>query len=160
VLQYQVGSGAFVSVMTNSYSSSSGSGASLPAIDLSALTELQNVGPGTNVTFRIVNYNGSSSSGTWYIYDVASNSAPDLAIQGAVIPLSGPPAIAPLLSSANVAGDQFQFTLAGTAGSNYVVEISTNLLDGWSPIYTGAAPILFAEPATNGQRFYRGKILP
>ncbi|MEY2466735.1 MAG: hypothetical protein QOD03_1256, partial [Verrucomicrobiota bacterium] len=113
-----------------------------------------------NVTFRIVNYGGTSSSGTWYIYDVASNSAPDLAIQGVVIPLSGPPAIAPLLSSANVTGDQFQFTLAGTAGSNYVIEISTNLLDGWIPVYTGAAPIIFTESATNLQKFYRGKTLP
>ena len=39
---------------------------------------------GTTVTFRIVNYGGTSSSGTWYIFDTANTSASDLEIQGTV----------------------------------------------------------------------------
>jgi hypothetical protein len=36
------------------------------------------------VTLRIVIYNGASSSGTWYIFDVDGNNAPGLALQGTV----------------------------------------------------------------------------
>ncbi len=161
VLQYQVGVGGFVSFVTNSYSSTSSSGAVLPAIDLSGITALQNVGPGTNVTFRIVNFGASASTGTWYIYDQANTTAPDFAISGTIAPLAGPPAIAPTLTLFNVVSNQFQFTLTGTTSSNYVIEVSTNLNSGaWLPASTGAAPILFSEPATNDQRYYRGRIAP
>ena len=44
------------------------------------------MGVGTNVTFRIVNY-GGGSSGTWYVFDIASNTAPDLAVSGTVTPV-------------------------------------------------------------------------
>jgi hypothetical protein len=65
------------------------------------------------------------------------------------------------LTLLSLATNQMQFTLTGTTSSNYVIEVSTNLsTGGWSPIYTGAAPILFSEPATNDQRYYRGKIAP
>jgi hypothetical protein len=60
-----------------------------------------------------------------------------------------------------VVSNQFQFTLTGTAGSNYVIEASTDLpADAWTPVRTGAAPILFVQPATNDQRYYRGKVQP
>jgi len=35
-----------------------------------------------NVTFRIVNWGGTSASGTWYIFDVANSTAPDFVVQG------------------------------------------------------------------------------
>ena len=161
VMQYQIGSGAFVSFATNSYSSTSSSGASLAAIDLTGIAALQTIGPGTNVTFRIVNFGASAATGTWYIYNVVSGTAPDFSISGTVAPLAGPPPAAPALTLLNLVSNQFQFTLTGTAGSNYVIEISTNLAaNRWTPVQTGAAPVLFTEPATNDQRFYRGKILP
>ena len=79
----------------------------------------------------------------------------------ALTPLNGPPAAAPLLSLATVVSNQFQFTLTGTAGSNYVIEVATNLpASAWTPVQTGAAPILFVRPATNDQQFYRGKVQP
>ncbi|MEW6120411.1 MAG: DNRLRE domain-containing protein [Pseudomonadota bacterium] len=84
VLQYQIGSGAFADIATLNYSSTSSSGASLAAIDLSGVGALQNVPAGTTVTFRIVNYGGTSSSGTWYIYDVANSAANDLVVEGTV----------------------------------------------------------------------------
>lgn len=161
VLQYQIGAGGFVSFATNSYASTSSGGAALPAINLSGVADLQNVGPGTNVTFRIVNFGATATTGTWYIYDQAISAAPDFAISGTVTPLAGPPASAPALTLFSVTNSQMQFTLTGTVTSNYVVEVSTNLNSGfWSPIYTGAAPILFSEPATNDQRYYRGKVAP
>ena len=84
LLQFQVGSGAFSNITTVVYSQNNSSGTSLGPIDLSSFTDLQNVGAGTNVTFRFVNY-GGGSSGNWYIFDKAGNTAPDLALSGTVI---------------------------------------------------------------------------
>jgi uncharacterized repeat protein (TIGR01451 family) len=86
LLQYQVGAGAFADAAALSYPSNTSSGASLPPIDLSGIASLQNVGPGTNVTFRIVNWGGTSSAGTWYIFDVANSTVPDFVVQGTVSP--------------------------------------------------------------------------
>lgn len=84
VVQYQIGSGAFTDIATVSYSSTSSSGASLSAIDLSAIGALQNVPAGTAVTFRVVNYGASGSTGTWYVFDTANTTANDLEISGTV----------------------------------------------------------------------------
>ena len=159
VVQYQVGAGAFTGFATNAYASGNG-GHSLAAIDLSGVAALQNVGPGTNVTFRIVNYNGAAS-GTWYIYDVANSTALDFAVTGSIAAAAAPPASPPTLSLVGLTGNQFQFTLTGTTGSSYVVEVATNLpAANWIPVRTSTAPILFTEPATNDQRYYRGRIAP
>lgn len=89
VLQYQLGSGAFVDVATLSYSSTASAGASLAAIDLSGVAALQNVPAGTAITLRVVNYGGSGSGGTWYLFDTANTTAADLEITGTVV-TSGP----------------------------------------------------------------------
>ena len=57
-------------------------------IDLSGTPALQNVGAGTNVTFRIVNWGGTNSGGTWYIFDVANSPAADFVVQGTVTALT------------------------------------------------------------------------
>ena len=89
VLQYQVGSGTFTDITTLNYSSTSSSGSSIAAISLSNITALQNISAGTKVTFRIVNYGGSSSTGTWYVFDTANTTASDFEISG-TITASGP----------------------------------------------------------------------
>ncbi len=86
LMQYQVGAGGFSDIAAVSYSSSSSSGASLGPIDLTGISALQNVSAGTLVTFRLINW-GGGSGGTWYIFDIASNSSPDLEIQGTVSPV-------------------------------------------------------------------------
>ena len=86
VLQYQIGSGAFSNIVSLSYPVSTSGGASLSPINLTGIAALQNVGAGTNVTFRIVNY-GGGSSGTWYVFDVSNSAALDLAIQGTISPV-------------------------------------------------------------------------
>lgn len=73
------------------------------------------------------------------------------------------PASAPTLTNAAFVGGQFQFTVTGTATSNYVVQATTNLDGGiWQPVRTNAAPFIFVE--TNAlnwpQRFYRGQVAP
>ena len=166
VLQYQLGSGAFVDITNLSYSISNSTPASIGAIDLSGFPALQNVSTGTNVTFRIVNYGGTSSAGTWYVFDTASSTAPDLALQGTVTPITtitNPPALPPTFTLLSLTNNQFQFTVAGTAGSNYVLQAAANLsAPVWIALTTNAAPFVFVESnaALFGQRFYRALVKP
>jgi 2',3'-cyclic-nucleotide 2'-phosphodiesterase (5'-nucleotidase family) len=88
ILQYAIGSGSFVDGPSLNYSSTSSSGASLGSIDLSSIAALQNVAPNTTVTFRIVNWGGTSSAGTWYVFDTANSTANDLEVQGTVVPVT------------------------------------------------------------------------
>jgi 2',3'-cyclic-nucleotide 2'-phosphodiesterase (5'-nucleotidase family) len=89
LLQYQIGSGAFIDISTVSYTATASTGGSIAPIDLSTIPALQNVPPGTAVTFRIVNYGGTSASGTWYIFDVTNSAANDFAIDGTVSDFQG-----------------------------------------------------------------------
>ena len=124
VLQYQIGSGAFTDITNLSWSSSSSSGGSVGAIDLSGIEALRHVGSGTNVTFRIVNFGGTSSSGTWYVYDVANSPAPDLAIEGSVEMISTPsPVINSILTTNGTAFIKFQ----GMPEFTYSIQAATNL---------------------------------
>jgi hypothetical protein len=73
--------------------------------------------------------------------------------------VDGAPAF-PALTSTN---NQFQFTVNGWAGTNYVVPATTNLAAAnWIPLTTNAAPFLFIQTNASsfGQRFYRAKIWP
>ena len=164
MLQYQVGAGAFTDITNLNYTSANGSGASLGAIDLSEFAELQNIGGGTNVTFRIVNYLGGSSIGSWYVFDSHANGAAlDLALQGTVTQVlaTNAPASAPDFALVSFTNGQFQFFVSGTPGSNYVVQATTTLNPAsWIPIYTNAAPFQFAETNQFQQRFYRCLVLP
>lgn len=90
VLQYQLGSGAFVDIASFSYPSTSASGSSVSAIDLSTVAALQNVPAGTVVTLRLVNHGASGTGGTWYLFDALNTIAPDLEVTGTVT-ASGPP---------------------------------------------------------------------
>jgi hypothetical protein len=90
LIQYEIGSAGFSNITSVSYSSSSSSGATLGPIDLSAIAPLQNVSGGATVTFRIVNWGGTSTNGTWYIFDVTNSTALDFAVQGMVTPVLTP----------------------------------------------------------------------
>ena len=62
----------------------------------------------TTVTFRIVSWGGTSSSGTWYIFDVANSTANDLEISGTVSAAgtTNPAAVASANSITSVAPGQ------------------------------------------------------
>ncbi len=69
----------------------------------------------------------------------------------------------PTLSSPRLTNNQFSFLISGAAGSNYVIQATTNLSGNyWIPIQTNAAPFLFIESNKDLflQRFYRGLIIP
>jgi endonuclease/exonuclease/phosphatase family metal-dependent hydrolase len=82
---------------------------------------------------------------------------------GTTISASNPPPAAATLSAPTLNGGQFQFQVTGSAGSNYVVQVSTNLIGAnWVSLRTNASPFSFVE--TNSgfhlQRFYRAVALP
>ncbi len=163
LLQFQVGAGPFIDVTNLSYSVTASSGASLNAIDLSRFPTLQNLSPSNVVTFRIVNYGASSSGGNWYIYDVAGSSAPDFTIEGIINPISTPNSPVVLASPTVLPGNQFQFTVTGAAGSNYVVQVSTNLSGtNWVSLFTNTSPFTFTDSNASilPQGFYRAVLLP
>ncbi len=54
----------------------------MPSIDLSGISDLQNLTAGTTVTFRIVNWGGNNTAGTWYINDISGN---DLIVRGKIV---------------------------------------------------------------------------
>jgi len=163
VLQYQIGAGGFNDIASLSYPTS-GSGASLGAIDLSGILPLQNVGSNTVVTFRIVNY-GGASGGTWYVYNTITGTAPDLIIQGIINSTSSPanpPATNAVLSAPVFSAGQFQMLVTGTATSNYVVQATTNLSPAsWIGQFTNASPFTFTDAnLTLPQKFYRAIVQP
>jgi hypothetical protein len=84
VLQYQIGSGAFIDAAALNYSSTANGGGSLLAIDLSSIAALQNVPGGTVINLRVVNFGASGAGGTWYVFDTANTTAADLEISGTV----------------------------------------------------------------------------
>jgi uncharacterized repeat protein (TIGR01451 family) len=127
-LQYQVGSGAFVDITTTlSYTTSGGA---LGPINLAGIPALQNVGAGTNVTFRIVNWGASDSGGNWYIFDVGNSTADDLEVQGTVVAAcSSPAALTPTAAPASTvcAGTAITLTAHATGGSSpYTYQWKTN----------------------------------
>jgi endonuclease/exonuclease/phosphatase family metal-dependent hydrolase len=160
VLQYQIGSGTFTDIANLSYPII-GSGASLGAIDLSGIAALQNISPSNIVTFRIVNYGASGSGGTWYIYDMANSTVPDFVVQGIITSLSSPtnpPPSPAVLSAPDFNAGQFQMLVTGSAGSNYVMQASTNLVTtNWIPLFTNVSPFTFTDIniGTLPQKFYR-----
>jgi endonuclease/exonuclease/phosphatase family metal-dependent hydrolase len=83
---------------------------------------------------------------------------------GTTITGSNPPPTAAVLSAAGLNGSgQFRFTITGSAGSNYVVQVSTNLaISNWLPLQTNSSPFSFVETNSGwySQRFYRALALP
>jgi hypothetical protein len=70
---------------------------------------------------------------------------------------------APVLSEAEFANHQLTFTLTGTAGSNYVVQATTNLTaTAWVSLATNPAPFVFTDTNASvfAQRFFRGAVAP
>ena len=64
-----------------------------------------------------------------------------------------------LESPAYTLNNQFQFTVTGPTGSNYVVQVATNLSAStiWSPLITNATPFTFVDSnaIASPQKFYR-----
>jgi hypothetical protein len=86
----------------------------------------------------------------------STNSAPSqLAVYSSVAQMTAPPAAATLTSMLKTKG-QFGFQVAGTAGSKYVVQASSDLKN-WVSVQTNTSPFTFTDNNTGSytQRFYR-----
>ena len=70
-------------------------------------------------------------------------------------------AVATLSNASSFANGQFQFSIAGVAGLDYVIQSSSNLVD-WVPVVTNVSPFSFADTnaANFSQGFYRAVYLP
>lgn len=164
ILQYQVGTGGFFDI-TNLFYGSSSSGGTTPKIDLSGIEALQNVGATTNVTFRLVNFGGTSAAGTWYVYDYGSSSELDLEVVGTVTELlstTNVTALAPKLSVTAFGENQILINVSGAPGTNYVLQTTSQITPpAWLSLVTNASPFAAIETntATLDQRFFRARTL-
>jgi hypothetical protein len=72
----------------------------------------------------------------------------------------GTPAAPAVLESAGLVDGHFSFTVTGTAGSNYVVQASSDLAN-WTPVQTNAAPFAFTDLNSSAadKKFYRAASL-
>jgi hypothetical protein len=145
----------------------------------------QTVNPGANVTFSVTaagvaplayqwrfnagNISGAtassytanrvqmSSAGSYSV--VVTNACGSTNSANAVLTVLLPPNI--LIAPRFSAGGVFQFNLAGAAGSNYVIEASSNLTV-WIPLQTNISPFTFADTNAVHLRlqFYRALASP
>ncbi len=92
IVQVEVGTGnGFTNITAQlSYPITASAGGSVAPIDLSTIPSLQNIPENTVVTFRMVNYAATATTGTWYINNGATV-GPDLVITGAVEPFTTDP---------------------------------------------------------------------
>ena len=72
------------------------------------------------------------------------------------------PAVAAILGSPTYTmNNEFQFTVTGTVGSNYVVQVATNLSlpATWVSLFTNDSPFTFVDANAQNfsQRFYRAQ---
>ena len=93
-------------------------------------------------------------------YDTAGNESPFSNEAVYVIP-AGTTGLPVVLGKPSLSGGSFSFTIPGTAGASFAVEISTNLI-GWVRFQTNTAPFTFVETnfSRSGKRFYRTVLLP
>ena len=108
IWQYQKGSGAFTDIGTEITwgATTSGTGNSQAAISLTGISDLQNVAAGTTITFRLIAWGGTGTSGTFYINNITGD---DLAVQGTVVEdttvIPGLSSFSPAFGAAGATGD-------------------------------------------------------
>ena len=158
ILQVQIGTGAYTDITNLNYSSTNNSGASIGAINLTNMTALQNIGANTNVTFRLVNFGGSGSSGSWYVYNFLGTTAPDLALTGTITEIILTTNV-PSIQGINFVGGQISLVVTGAVATSYTVTATTNLTaPNWVTLLTtnpAAMPFTFVDTNRFAQRFYR-----
>jgi DNA/RNA endonuclease YhcR with UshA esterase domain len=146
--QYSLGaSGTFVNIGTPVTwgTVTTGTGNPQPALDLSAISDLQSITGGTTVTFRIVNMGATSSGGTWYLNQVTSGR--DITFVGTTGGGGGGPSAT--LSLGALASN----TVCAIGGSTTPLTVtftSTGTLSGPVELQLSDASGSFANPAVLG----------
>lgn len=134
LLQYSLNSGVYNTISSSlSFSSTATAGAAIPAVDLTTITDLQNVPAGTVITFRIAPTGATNitSSGAWYVYSTG------LTVSGTVTPTlpelilgSSSPAITPSYITQNSTKNPIYNFQAPVTGGNVSVESITFTTSG------------------------------
>ena len=91
---------------------------------------------------------------TYDIYGNESDYSNETTYQ--TLPASGETGAGVMLTPAVQAGGQFGFSISGTAGTVYIVQASTDLVN-WTSVQTNIAPFNFVDTNVAGfkQRFFR-----
>lgn len=131
-------------------------------VKTNSLAAISGVSNNTNFAFRFVAEIESTAMGTAntnYVaagttYGTSGTMRYDMVTVSGTAILAASPA---LLTAPSVAGGQFGFTVAGSAGLNYIVQTATNLTSAnWQPIFTNTAPFPFGDTNLAApQKFYR-----
>ncbi len=144
-------------------------------VKTNSLLGIAGVDNNANFAFQIVSEFQSTATGSGSAAYVAANSGSIYAggasggtLRFDMVTVSGTTIITnstpPALSSAGFNGNQqFQFTVTGQAGANYIVQFTTNLATGvWLPLLTNTSPFTFTDtnPAASAQQFYRAVSSP
>jgi hypothetical protein len=119
--------------------------------------------PTSNNTTSILRKNGGFTDANDNTNDFTTLSPP--APRNTASPANSPsvPAGPAALGVTAFTTNSFSFTVTGTAGSNYVIQLSTNLgASNWISIFTNAAPFTFTDSNANNssQGFYRAIAAP
>ncbi len=136
-LQYSTDGSTFTNVPGGAftYSSTSSSGASLPSVTLSTITDLQNVPCNTTITFRIVN-SGGASAGTWYVFGSG------LSVTGTVATYPAPAITSSPVAATIPAGGSTSFTVSGVSGAaSFQWQRNTSGLSGGTWVNISSATI-------------------
>lgn len=90
--QYQLDGGTFVNIGSEITwgGTTTNAGNNQPAIDLSGIADLQDIDAGTTVTFRILLWGATGTTGTWYLNGHNNATNPTLTILGVVEEVDSP----------------------------------------------------------------------
>jgi endonuclease/exonuclease/phosphatase family metal-dependent hydrolase len=119
--------------------------------------------PASNNTTAILRKNGGFADSNDNTNDFTTVSPP--APRDSATPPNNPsvsPAAA-ALGRPSFGTNSFSFTVVGTAGSNYVIQVASNLSGGnWVSVFTNAAPFTFTDSNASAfpQEFYRAVASP
>lgn len=90
--QYSINAGAYVNIGTElSFPITTSAGNVMPEVPLLGIAALQNLLPGTSVTFRLVLYGATAAGGTGYINTLGNAGQNDLKLYGRVDPYCASP---------------------------------------------------------------------
>jgi hypothetical protein len=111
----------------------------------------------TNASLTITNAQ-STNAGNYAV--VVSDSISSITSSVAVLTINVPATVAPATNRIRISGTTATIGVAGSPATSYVLQTTTNLLGGWTPVQTnttdGGGLLNFTDTnATNQQQFYR-----
>lgn len=99
--QYQIGNGGFLNLGSAFAlgSNTTAAGNAQSSINLSGIADLQNVGAGTAIDFRLVLWGGTATVGTFYLNDPSNSAGSDFTVSGQVSAVPEPSSILLILAA-------------------------------------------------------------